>query len=226
MSGPSVVARRVGREREPVVIIDDFAPEPDALRSFAAEQHFAAAGRHYPGIKAALPVGYLQTQGPLIGKILREVFGVAGKVSILEADFSIVTAVPASLSIEQRLPHVDALEPGRLALVHYLVPGGTDGTAFYRHRATGYETVDAERSAAYFASLQRDLTGGAVPESYITGDTALFEQTALLPGVYNRALLYRSRMLHSGAIASDAALSDDPATGRLTVTGFFAVSSV
>lgn len=225
MSGASVVARRIGREAEPIAIIDNFAPNAEALRRFAAQQRFAPAGRHYPGIKAALPAEYLQAQGPLIGTILRDVFGVAGKVSILEADFSMVTALPASLSIAQRLPHVDALEPGRVALVHYLVPGGTDGTAFYRHRATGYETVDTMRSETYFASLQRDLVGGAVPESYITGDTALFEQTAALPGLYNRALLYRSRMLHSGAIAADATLSDDPATGRLTITGFFSTSA-
>jgi hypothetical protein len=224
VSGPSVVARRVGREGEPIAIIDHFAPDPDALRRFAAERRYAPAGRHYPGIKAALPADYMRTQGPLIGKILREVFGVTGKVSILEADFSIVTAVPTHLSIEQRLPHVDALEPGRLALVHYLVPGGTDGTAFYRHRATGYETVDTTRSAAYLARLEHDLAGDAVPDSYITGDTALFEQIASVPGVYNRALLYRSRMLHSGAIRPDAALSDDPSTGRLTVTGFFSAA--
>ncbi|WP_010164976.1 DUF6445 family protein [Sphingomonas sp. PAMC 26617] len=225
MSGPSVAARRIGREAEPIAIIDHFAPDPEALRRFAARQRFAPAGRHYPGIKAALPPDYMPTQGPLIGKILREVFGVAGKVSILEADFSIVTALPSSLSIEQRLPHVDALESGRLALVHYLVPGGTDGTAFYRHRSTGFETVDTARSATYFASLRRDLSEGAVPEAYITNDTLLFEQTASLPGVYNRALLYRSRMLHSGAIGEDATLSDDPATGRLTVTGFFSTTA-
>jgi hypothetical protein len=29
--------------------------------------------------------------------------------------------------------------------------------------------------------------------------------------------------LHSGAIAPDAALSADPATGRLTITGFLSV---
>ncbi|WP_242140241.1 DUF6445 family protein [Sphingomonas sp. TREG-RG-20F-R18-01] len=225
MSGPRVVARRVGKEAEPVVIIDNFAPDPQALRDFAAGQPFVPAGRHYPGIKAALPPDYMRSQGPLIGKILREVFGVLGKVSVLEADFSIVTAASDQLSIEQCLPHVDALEPGRLALVQYLVPEGTDGTAFYRHRATGFETVDAGRSTAYFASLQRDLAAAeAAPRSYIAGDTALFEQTALVPGVFNRALLYRGRMLHSGAIARDAALPADPARGRLTVTGFFAAA--
>lgn len=62
-----------------------------------------------------------------------------------------------------------------------------------------------------------------MPVGYIAGDTALFERTAVAPSRYNRALLYRSYVLHSGAISPDASLSPDPA--RLTVTGFFAIES-
>lgn len=222
MTSPTVTVRQVGIERESVVVIDGFAADPGGLRAFAAQQPYEAAGRHYPGIKAPLPDDYMPAQRGLIATILREVFAVAGKVSILEARFSIVTALPDTLSLEQRLPHVDALEPGRLALIHYLVPEGTGGTAFYRHRATGFETVDAARSPAYFAALNRDLQATGAPAAYIVGDTPLFEQTAAVAGAYNRALLYRSRVLHSGAISPDAALSADPRTGRLTVTGFFA----
>ena len=73
-------------------------------------------------------------------------------------------------------------------------------------------------------SSQGDLRSAAgPPPGYIAGDTALFEMTALAPARYNRALVYRSRLLHSGAIAPDAALSPDPATGRLTVTAFLSV---
>lgn len=222
MTAPSVTVRRVGHEREPVAIVDDFAADPDALRAFAAAQAFASAGRHYPGIAAALPEEYLRAQGALIATILREVFGVTEKVSVLEARFSIVTVAPDALSREQRLPHVDALEPGRLALIHYLVPGETDGTAFYRHRSTGFETVDAVRSEAYFAALNHDLQESGLPTGYIAGDTPIFERTGHVAGTYNRALLYRGRLLHSGAIAPDAALPADPVAGRLTVTGFFA----
>lgn len=222
MTSSTVTVRQVGTEREPVVVIDGFALDPGGLRAFAAQQPYEGAGRHYPGIKASLPGEYMPAQRRLIATILREVFAVEGQVSILEARFSIVTAAPDMLSLEQRLPHVDALEPGRLALIHYLVPEGTGGTAFYRHRTTGFETVDAVRSPAYFAALNRDLQATGAPAGYIAGDTPLFEQTAAVAGAYNRALLYRSRVLHSGVIAPGAALPADPRTGRLTVTGFFA----
>ncbi len=222
MKKPDVRARRVGAEGEPVVVIDHFVPDPDALRAFADTCDFGPAGRHYPGIAASLPETYVREQGPLIATIARAVFGIADGLSLLEARFSIVTTAPSALSIEQCLPHVDAVEPGRLALIHYLVPGGTDGTAFYRHRSTGFETIDPARRDRYFAALNRDLATHGAPGEYIAGDTPLFERIASIDGVYNRALLYRSHLLHSGTIADGAPLTSDPRTGRLTVTGFFA----
>ena len=223
MSVPDIRARRIGQEREPLVVIDGFAPDPAALRAFATGQSYVPAGRHYPGVMAPLPRDYLGVQGPLIAGIAREAFGASGPVKVLEARFSIVTLAPDALSLQQRLPHVDGLDPGHLALIHYLVPEGTSGTAFYRHRSTGYETVDGSRSAAYFDALNRDIARHGQPDTYIAGDTPLFEQIAAVDGVYNRALLYRGHMLHSGVIAADAALRGDPATGRLTVTGFFSL---
>ncbi len=222
MNAPRVSVRRIGNEREPVAIIDGFSADPCALRQVATEQVYEPAGRHYPGIKAPLPQTYLRDQGAVIGAVLREVFGLAVKVTVLEARFSIVVATGDALSLEQRLPHVDALEPGRTALIHYLVPSGTDGTAFYRHRSTGFETVDADRSPAYLAALNAELKNETPVPGFIAGDTPLFERTARLDGIYNRALLYRSRLLHSGAISPGAMLPADPATGRLTITGFFA----
>ncbi|VVS96449.1 conserved hypothetical protein [Sphingomonas sp. EC-HK361] len=223
MNAPRVTVRLVGAEREPVAIIENFARDPDGLRRFAAQQRYEPAGRHYPGIKATLPDSYMPAQATLIGRIAREVFGAGPSLDVLEARFSIVTASPDTLSLSQRLPHVDALEPGRLALIHYLVPDGTDGTAFYRQRSSGYETVDAARSETYFAALNEAIAArGPPPMAYIAGDTPLFDQTACIPGAYNRALLYRSRMLHSGAIPPHAPLPADPQTGRLTITGFFA----
>jgi hypothetical protein len=216
-----VSVRRIGSEGEPVAIIDGFADDPGAWRDVAAQQAFELAGRHYPGIAAAVPDDYLRRHGALIARVAREVFG-AARLSVLEARFSIVTTAPAALTVEQRLPHVDAFEAGRLALIHYLVPDGTDGTAFYRHRTTGFETVDMTRREGYFAALRREIAAAPPPGAYVAGDTPLFEQLASLPGRYNRALLYRSRLLHSGAIPPGAVLPSDPVSGRLTVTGFFA----
>lgn len=213
----------IGREKEPLATIDDFASDPDALRAAAVDATFAPAGEHYPGLRAPLPSGYLAAQMPVVARVVSRAFGRCRRIHVVDAAFSIVTRPPEDLHVRQRLPHVDAYGRERIALVHYLSPTDEDGTAFFRHRATGFETIDATRAPGYFGKLEDELGEGAVPAGYIAGDTALFERTAVAPSRYNRALLYRSYVLHSGAISPDASLSPDPALGRLTVTGFFAI---
>src|SRR5690606_20694115 len=146
-------------------------------------------------------------------------FGRQGPLHVVDASFSIVSTPPGALTIAQRLPHVDAFTEDRIALVHYLSPGDGDGTAFFRHRATGFETVTEARRDLFFRHLDTEMRhGGVPPPGYVLGDTPLFETIRTERARYNRALLYRSWNLHSGAISPDAVLSADPIDGRLTVT--------
>lgn len=218
-SGASITARRVGREGQAVAIVDGFHPDPDALRAYAIAAAFGPARNHYPGVRADLPPDYFRRVGAPLATVLRDVLGGSGGAALIDASFSVVTTPPADLTPPQRLPHVDALEPDRVALVHYLSPEGGDGTAFFRHRSTGFETINAARGRAYTDRLRRDLGGADPPPGYMT-DGPLFERIGAADARYNRAVIYRSQLLHSGAIAPDAVLSADPATGRLTVTAF------
>jgi hypothetical protein len=213
---------RIGNQHEPVVVIEDFAADPGALRNDAATRAFAARDDHYPGLKAPAPEPYVETQLAMLRPIVDDVFG-AEAIRVLDVCYAIVTAAPDRLALAQRLPHFDGLEPGGLALIHYLVPGGSGGTSFYRHRATGFETIDQARSTAYFAQLNVEMrTHGQPPRAYLNGSTPIFERIGHFEGYYNRALVYRGNILHSGAISADLPLSADPRTGRLTITGFFA----
>lgn len=217
----TLTARRVGAERHPVAVVEGFHPDPDALRAAALAAAFGSARQHYPGVRAELPAGYFAAvRAPLVA-VLGEVLGGGGGADLLDASFSVVTTPPERLSLAQRLPHVDAIQPGRVALVHYLVPGTVDGTAFFRHRSTGYESIDAARRGPYFATLERELAALPEPPSgYNRDGDALFERIGHVEGAFNRAVIYRSAQLHSGAISPGAVLSADPALGRLTVTAF------
>lgn len=222
MIKPEIVARRIGREGQPIAIVDGFHPAPDVLRAAASEAVYEPGRHHYPGVRAPLPADYFaQVRGGL-APVLEQVFGAAGGVELLDASFSIVTLPPSELGIEQRLPHVDAVQPGRIALVHYLAEG--EGTAFFRHRATGFETIDAARSAQYLATLNAELREEPPDAAYPFGDTPLFERIAHVEARYNRAAIYRSALLHSGAIAPGARLTRDPASGRLTATAFLSAA--
>jgi hypothetical protein len=215
-----ITTATVGREGETVVVIDDFAGDYDALREAAAVATFGPARHLYPGLRADLQPDYLDQQLPPIQKAIAEHIQPCRTVDVIDASFSLVTTPPDQLTPRQRVPHVDAYGRERIALVHFLSchPGGT---AFYRHRASGFETVSEARAPAFFAALDAEL--GNPPDGYIAGDTGLFEQTLAIPAKPNRALLYRSCLLHSGQITHDLNLSADPLAGRLTVTGFFTI---
>ncbi len=222
-AGRRVARHSVGDERQPLAVVDGFAADPDALRAAAMAAAFAPAGQHYPGLRAPLPPDYLRQHLPVIAEAMGRAFGRFRRLHVIDASFSIVTTPPDALHPRQRLPHVDAYGAERIALVHYLSPTAVDGTAFYRHRATGYETVDAARAPGFFATLDDELAADPPVAAYIAGDTAQFACIDRVAAAYNRAVVYRSFALHSGAIGPGATLSVDPATGRLTITGFLAM---
>ncbi|KQM68146.1 hypothetical protein ASE75_02620 [Sphingomonas sp. Leaf17] len=222
MTHRTTTRHRIGAEAEPLITIDGFAVDPAALRAAAIEAAFDSADHHYPGLRAPLPDTYLRDQLPVIAQALGRVFGPCRRLHVVDARFSLVTTPPGRLDVRQSLPHVDAYGRERIALVHYLSLGCRDGTAFYRHRATGFETIDETRAPAYFDRLRAEVED-APPTGYIVGDTPLFERTAVAQGDYNRAVLYRSYLLHSGDIGPDTVFSTDPAAGRLTITAFLAV---
>ncbi|TPG41270.1 hypothetical protein EAH79_09280 [Sphingomonas koreensis] len=214
----------MGAEAQPLCVFEEFATDPEKLRYVAAASVFEPGRHHYPGIRAAVPPDYLASRLPEIGEAITQAFGLTGEIAVIDASFSIVTRAPQHLTLPQRLPHCDAFAPNRIALIHYLSLDDGDGTAFFRHRSTGFETVCEERRSIYFGQLEAELRRGAQPEpAYIAGDTGLFERIWLAEARFNRALLYQSWNLHSGAIAPSAALSPDPAKGRLTVTAFLSV---
>lgn len=206
---------RFGTEREPIVIIDNFATDPDALRRVAGSLSFRKIGPFYPGVRAQADPGYFSGRQGAITDMLREVFGFEMGAQITEAAYSIVSTSPADLMPIQCLPHYDGVDEGRLAVLHYLSREDAGGTAFYRHRATGFETITQDRFEHYKAALYKEVEAGGLPlKDYCRSDTEQFEQIGVIPARYNRCILYRGITLHSGLIPKDLSLSPHPEQGR------------
>jgi len=218
---PSVRVERIGREAQPVVVIDDFSPHPDRLVAEASTLAFAEMGEFYPGVRARVLPSYFQELGPILAPVVREIFGYRLRLAFDRALYSLVTTPAGELSLAQRIPHIDGVRDGMIAILHYLTHDDHGGTSFYRHRTTGFETVDAARHRRYLDALRADVASHGEPMSgYIAGDTPIFERIGHFAPAYNRALIYRSSLLHCADIAPEAPLSADPRTGRLTVASF------
>ncbi|ALS99895.1 DUF6445 family protein [Lacimicrobium alkaliphilum] len=214
----------IGKEQAPLLVVDNFVDQSQWLVEQACKEHLVANSPYYPGIRAAAPARYRQLLLQSLESTLIDAFGLpANSLSFSVCHFSVVTTPPQQLKLLQRIPHFDTPERDALAAVHYLFEGDQGGTAFYRHRKTGFETIDKGRAPEYFRSLEAENNGPNLPkasEGYISGDTPLFEKIAEQQGVFNRLIVYRRHSLHSGAIPANASLSADPRQGRLTISSF------
>lgn len=214
---------RHGTEQQPVIVIDNYLDDPHALIEIAANgPTFSPLGPYYPGIRAPFPDSALaELCGPL-GDICARYFDFEGAPQLRECSFSLVTTPPADLMPIQRLPHFDSLEYGRIAALLFLCDGDKNGgTAFYRQRSTGFETVDAGRYEQFAAALNRDVAQfGLPPADYIGDDNPMYETLAVHKAMFNRMLIYASATLHSGRIPPNFAFSANPHLGRLTVNAF------
>jgi len=215
-----VSVERLGHEQNALIIIDDFFAQPELLIEQAESYpgFTAQASDYYPGLRKMLTGDYsFECQRALV-PLIRDVFELDESLSphSQACVFSLATTPQHKLRPIQCVPHVDTHQPHHFALVHYLCNERFSGTSFYRHRATGYESITSERLEAYFTLLKSQVMNGGLPEfNYINGDTPLFERIGNIELKFNRAIFYKSNALHSGNLNAES-LSDEPRQGRLT----------
>lgn len=224
MEQPSIRVDRIGHEAQPLVVVENFAPRPERLLDDARTATFTAMGPYYPGLRAPVSAIYFEGLAETLSPIIREVFGARSRLAVDRALYSMALTPPGDLSLPQRIPHIDGTQDGLIAIIHYLAPTPHGGTAFFRHRTTGFEAITVDRHRRYLDALSEDFAReGEPPPAYIDGDSALFERTAAYDAVFNRALIYRGNLLHSARLANTSTLSEEIGTGRLTVASFLSV---
>lgn len=207
-----------GQGRHPVVVVDGFSGDAEAIVALASElaPFPPSEGTAYPGVRRVIAEDDAQAHA-YAERTLRDAAPFIGgafdveRFDWIEASFSMVTTEPARLRPEQRAPHFDSVDPGHLAILHYL--RDTPGTAFYRQRETGIERVDAANRAAFVASARRTAPAAT---GYICGSDSAYEQIGAVEGRRDRLLIYRGGLLHSGIIPPGTDLGPDPRHGRLT----------
>lgn len=214
----------IGREQAPLVVIDNFVANPDELVELAVAKPFIDVANYYPGLRSKVPLTYQRFVIDQLRDVFAGYFGLtASAVRFTSCHFSLVTTPPEKLDYLQQIPHIDSASSVELAFVHYLFKTDLGGTAFYRHRATGFEYVDETRRTDYWRIVDEEKAGpNRATGGYIDGDTALYEQVGRQEGVFNRMVLYRRNTLHSGSLGRNFVPDLNPRTGRLSINGFLA----
>ncbi len=215
----------IGAERAPLIVIDNFVAQPDKLIHRAAKSSYVDQTSYFPGVRTPAPLAYQHLLETKLKRLILDYFQLQNNRFVFQmCHYSLITTPPDKLTYLQRIPHLDSVVSTGIASIHYLFEGKYGGTAFYRHRKTGYEYVDESRKKAYYDCVEIEKNGPDAPqEGYVDGDTALYEQIGKQDGVFNRMLIYRKNSLHSGVIGSNFVPDANPTTGRLSINSFIDV---
>jgi hypothetical protein len=222
---------QIGDERSPLLVIDDFYPQPATLIAAAdnLQPFMLDPSNFYPGLRKISPADYQQYLLGVMPELVTALFAATAPMApqpvqpqILQSAFAMTTLTPQQLRPIQMLPHFDSVEPGQLAMVHYLCDASFGGTSFYQHRQTGFERIDASRLIQYSSMLKVEAQAAQLhlTPAYHRGDSTMFRCIHQVPARFNRAILYPANLLHSGDINASLPAAACPSAGRLTLSNF------
>ena len=220
---------RIGRRGITVSVIDNVLRDPKGVAASGFAQSYAEDRSNlYPGVRAAMPASFSTAFRAWLTPILQR-DGVLEDHQFLDRDtsfFSVVATASENLLPLQCIPHYDSTDPDLWAATIYLCDTRFSGTAFYRHRRTGYEEITAENASNYQLALNSDMrTHGAPQKEYIAGDSPLFEAIFESELKFNGAVVYPARILHAARIEKGFERPKDANGWRLTVTALLHVAS-
>jgi Family of unknown function (DUF6445) len=211
---------RIGRRGIQVTLVDKVFGDPQSVAALGfAESYAADPGNLYPGVRAAMPESFSTAFREWLTPILQR------PIVRDSSFFSVVTTASQDLLPIQCIPHFDSTDPNLFAAVIYLCDSRFSGTAFYRHRKTGYEEITEENLNNYKLALNHDMrTHGAPSKEYMNGDSVLFETIFYNELKFNSAIVYPGRALHAAKISRQFNAPKDKSEWRLTITALLHLS--
>lgn len=216
-NGILMTIESVGNEQTPVVIIDNFPISPEqipAISEFSTDQH-----SFYPGLRSKLPKPYIIKALQSVYMALYDVYSIQKhkQLKVLDTYFSIITLKESELSLLQRLPHFDSTHEHYFAVLHYLDKNQHGGTGLFRHKSTGYESINDNRIEEYLAKCQQEIDQFGEPkQGYPNESTRQFECYYQIDYKPNRVAIYPGKLLHSTIVDISTDISDNLANARLT----------
>ena len=211
----------------PCLIFDNALRDPQALVDMAVSnrsEFVEEPSNSFPGLTLRMPHAFNALLNDFFLLHVRGPFGVRRIVRSFSR-LSMVTRSPAELTPLQRTCHRDYLrhDPGQrtFACVLYLFRDpAMGGTSFYRPRRSEQEINDLRDRWVGMSSAEFTQALGMQP-AYLTESNDYFQRVCTVAAAWNRLIFYDGTIFHSGDISQPDRMVSDPASGRLTLNGFF-----
>ena len=213
------------------LVVDNALIDPEAVRRFAVTRRadfMQAPFNAYPGIELAMPREFSALLQDFFDRHVRN--GLGGRRTVrMHSRLAMVTTPPSALEPRQRICHRDSawIDPAHAiaASVLYLFEDGTlGGTNFYRPRLPEAAIKQLVHDSSVMDRASFDARHPSIAHDYLDESNDYFERIGQVSSRWNRMIFYDGRLFHSGAVGGAQALTGDPATGRLTLNGFFTCS--
>jgi hypothetical protein len=211
-------------------VVDDVLLQPKRLRQFAIDQvaQFQQAPFNaYPGVEFPMPAEITEKINYFFTTHIRRLFNIR-RLLKSNTRMAMVTLPPEQLQARQWICHRDSawVEPTHCisASVLYLFDDPIlGGTNFY---APKKPMPEIERFVHDASTMSNETFSAkhAIKPGYYAGGDDYFETIGSVPAKFNRMIFYDGRIFHCGDIHTHERMNPNPATGRLTLNGFFTSS--
>ena len=227
---PVVQVQPLGQGRI-CVVIDNVLADAGRIVEFAKAHRsdfIVAPFNAYPGVELKLGAEFSQRLAGYFDVHVRRLLG-GLKTLRMNCRLSMATLKPGELEPRQWLCHCDkaGMDPahGIAASVLYLFNDpGLGGTLFFAPKKPAGEINLLVHDSS---TMQRDAFARKYPgiaQGYLVTSNEYYEVIGHVEAKWNRMVFYDGAMFHTGKIDAPSKLTDDPATGRLTLNGFFTCS--
>ena len=202
----------------PVLFIDDFYADPDAVRAQALEANYDLSIAQYPGRHAIIDDAALREVTDTLARVASALGDRNYRADDFMSDFSIVTTRPQDLLAAQKHPHID---PTPVLGLVYLTPGSVEGTCFYHNDMLGTAVIQSEAQRAAYGDFLAEHGKRLAPPGYDFTDHPVWKKFYTIEPVFNRFVMYPGNVFHSIDIKR---IDDTIDMARVRVTQRFIVN--
>lgn len=178
----------------PVLYIEDFYADPEAVRGQALQAQFDVTNAIYPGRHHNIETPEAREVVRALCAIMTQLGDQIYDPNDVITDFSIVVTKPQDLITYQKHPHID---PTPVLGIVYLNPVNGAGTSFYRNKMLNTAVIHNAAQQEQLNEFNNTTAKEFPPNGYDLSGHPCWERVYQIEGKFNRLVVYPGNVFHA-----------------------------